>query len=279
MQISQIISRSFLSRLDAEVLLAHILDKPREWLFTHSDSEVSMSKLAKFHEFEEKRTAGKSVAAIIGQKEFFGLDFFVDENVLIPRPETEILVEEVINTLTHHLSGGLTKNVNLLDVGTGSGAIAIAVKKNLPACRVAASDISKEALAVARKNAVNIGVEVEFIESDLLGEISGKFDVLAANLPYVPEGSTEIQKSVADFEPRKALFAGVDGLDLIRKLLLQIAELPKRPKFVLLEFGGGEQVEVLKKLAEELLPASKIEFIRDLAGHRRVLKLSGLQGL
>jgi release factor glutamine methyltransferase len=119
-----------------------------------------------------------------------------------------------------------------------------------------------------------LGVEIELIESDLLEKISDEFEVIAANLPYIPDDSREIQKSVADFEPRLALYGGADGLDLIRKLLIQISKLPQKPKFVLLEFGGGAQTEILEKFAQEIFSDSEITILPDLAGIARVLKIS-----
>ena len=265
LRIFEILDCSLLSRLDAEVLLLQVLGISREQLFAYSDEEVSGEKLSEFHTLEKKRLAGVSVAAIINSKEFFGLDFFVDENVLIPRPETEIIVEEILRLQPQ----------NFLDVGCGSGAIAIAVKKNLPNCEIFASDISGEALEVARKNSKKNEARVQFFESNLLEKLPPrKFEIIAANLPYVPENSVEIEIGVEKFEPHLALFGGVDGLDLIRRLLVQISEFPQRPKFILLEFGGGEQTEILEKFVKKLFPSVKIEFKKDLAGVLRVLKLS-----
>jgi len=274
MKISKIISQTCLSRFDVEVLLANILNKSKEWLFAHSDFEVSADQFEKFREYEKMRLAGKSVAAILGRKEFFGLEFAVDENVLVPRPETEILVEEILKIAPK----------SLLDVGTGSGAIAIAVAKNLENCRVVGSDISPAALAVARKNSAQLGAQVEFVESDLLakiplappsqkGEEKG-FEMIVANLPYIPENSTEVEPGVKKFEPQLALFSGADGLDAIRKLLDQISQLAAKPQFVLLEFGGGAQKSALEKFVREKFPDRKIEFLPDLAGIPRVVKLA-----
>jgi len=263
-KVSEVLAGSLLDRLDAELFLGEVLNFSPTELFAQPDFEISEAALARFHAFEKSRLAGKSVAVILGHKEFFGLDFFVNENVLIPRPETELLVAEILKIAPR----------SLLDVGTGSGCVAISAKKNLPHCRVSASDVSPAALAVAQKNSQNLGVEIELIESDLLEKISDEFEVIAANLPYIPDDSREIQKSVADFEPRLALYGGADGLDLIRKLLIQISKLPQKPKFVLLEFGGGAQTEILEKFAQEIFSDSEITILPDLAGIARVLKIS-----
>jgi release factor glutamine methyltransferase len=246
-------------RLDAEVLLAHVLNKSREWLITHSEVEFDA---ADFTELVAQRQQGKSVAALIGRKEFFGLEFSVDENVLIPRPETELLVEEILRL----------KPASLLDVGCGSGCIAIAVKKNLPACEVAACDISPAALEVARKNAQQNEVEINFALSDLLAEVSGDFEIIAANLPYIPAADIEIESGVKAFEPHSALFGGETGLEIITRLLQQIAELSTPPHFVLLEIGV-KQAEELEKIIAKILPTAKVEFIKDFQGIQRVAKL------
>ena len=263
MKISQLIQESSLSVSDSELLLAHILQQSKEWIFANPDFEVSEKDFTWFHNLEKMRLAGKSVAVILNQKEFFGLDFFVDENVLIPRPETEILVEEVLKI----------QPKSLLDLGTGSGCLAISVKKNLPNCEVWASDISPTALKVAQKNSQSLGVKIEFVESNLLEKTPGESEVIVANPPYIPQNSEEVEAGVKKFEPSLALFSGEDGLDLIRKLLTQISKLPQKPKFVLLEFGGGEQTEVLEKFTKNIFPNSKIEILFDLAGISRVLKL------
>ncbi len=230
----------------------------------NSDEKVFGGKLSEFHTLEKKRATGISIAALVNSKEFFGLDFFVNSVVLVPRPETELLVEEILKLQPQ----------SFLDVGCGSGAIAIAVKKNLPKCEVSASDISKTALEVALRNSRNLQAKVNFIKSDLLEKIlPQKFEIIAANLPYIPKKSAEIETGVKKFEPHLALFGGADGLDLIRRLLAEISNLSKKPDFVLLEFGGERQTKILKKTAEKLFPSSEIEFKKDLAEIPRVLKL------
>jgi len=235
----------------------------------NSDLQVVEEKCQQFRKLEEKRLAGTSVARLVGVKEFFGLDFEVNEHVLIPRPETELLVEEVLQI----------KPKSLLDIGTGSGCIAIAVQKNLPRCEVSATDFSARALEVARRNAEKHSVGLEFLKADLLEGVEKSFEVIVANLPYVAENSAELEAGVKKFEPNLALFGGEDGLDLIRKLLIQISRLSEKPKLILLEFGGGEQVKVLREFTEKLFPNAEIQFLRDLAGVSRVLKVETRQCL
>jgi release factor glutamine methyltransferase len=255
-------AESRIERLDAEVLLAHILRKDREWLFTHPDSDISEEELGEFEKLVEQIESGKPVAYLTGSKEFFGLDFFVDENVLVPRPETELLIEEILKI----------QPKSILDVGTGSGCIAITMKKNLPHCEVLACDISPAAIEIAKRNARRHEAGVKFFESDLLGDFDNNVDLIVANLPYVPENAENIQKSVKEYEPHLALFAGEDGLDLIRKLLQQIADLSEKPKYVLLEIGIG-QADILSEYIESVLPGSQIDLIKDLAGIERVVKI------
>ncbi|MBU1090195.1 peptide chain release factor N(5)-glutamine methyltransferase, partial [Patescibacteria group bacterium] len=266
LRISEILDRSLLPCLDAEVLLSHILNKSKEWIFTRPNEIISGKKLSEFRALEKKRAAGISVAALTNSKEFFGLDFFVNSAVLVPRPETELLVEEILKLQPR----------SLLDVGCGSGCIAIAVKKNLPKCEVSASDVSAAALAVARKNSKKNRAAVKFFCSDLFEKIpSRKFEIIAANLPYIAENSKAVDAGVKKFEPRLALFGGADGLDLIRKLLAQISNLVEKPDFVLLEFGGGRQTRKLREVAKKIFPNAEIEIKKDLAGISRVMKLEG----
>lgn len=261
MQITLALQRAAecIPRLDAELLLAYSLGKSREWLISHSDTEIDTTI---FEALVAQRKSGKSVAALIGKKEFFGLEFTVDENVLIPRGETELLVEEILKL----------KPASLLDVGCGSGCIAIAVAKNFPQCEVAACDISPAALVISKKNMENHVVSIRLFQSDLLENVSGDFEIIAANLPYIPDSDTEVEAGVKAFEPHRALFGGETGLEIITRLLQQIAKLPHPPRFVLLEIGV-KQAEELEKIISTVMPAAQVEFIKDFQGIQRVAKI------
>lgn len=250
-------------RLDAEILLAHVLGKSREWLLAHSTDQISRTEITKFQRLVKARDTGKSVAALTHHKEFFRLDFYVNADVLIPRPETELLVETILKV----------KPTSLLEVGTGSGCIAIAVKKNLPSCRVFASDISAAALVVAKKNATQNRTTINFFKSDLLKNISKNFKMIAANLPYISTDSTTLEKSVQENEPVKALFGGADGLDLIRQLLTQIAARKSKPQNILLEIGVG-QSKPLAVAVKKLWPKAQLTFEKDLAEIARVAQIA-----
>ncbi len=206
--------------LDAEILLAFVLDKNREYLFSHSEEVVAHKKLRFFFQYVNQRKNHKPIAYIIGNKEFFGFEFNVNENVLIPRPETETIVQILINKAP--------KNATLFDIGTGSGCIAISTLKNsLDYNQAICVDVSKKALELAQKNAKKHKIEqkINFIESDLLTNIEQNLFksplVFALNLPYIKE-SENLMKDVIDYEPHSALFSGKDGLDLYRRFFEQI---------------------------------------------------------
>lgn len=242
-------------RTEMEVFLAYLLSCDRLTLIANSNEEVSVEKLAALQKGWLEIQAGKPIAYLTHVKEFYGLPFYVDERVLIPRPETEILVDLVLK---------YAKN-SVLEIGTGSGAIACSVKKLRPDLKVLATDISKEALEVANKNCVQHGVEVELIESDLLTKVPHeRFDVLVANLPYIGTVlHAAIEENVGKFEPHLALFGGEDGLDLYRRLFEQILERDGQFKWIMGEIGFS-QGEALIALTQAILPTYKCTISRDL---------------
>ncbi|MCU0880379.1 MAG: peptide chain release factor N(5)-glutamine methyltransferase, partial [Pirellulaceae bacterium] len=214
-------------RLDAEVLLAHARQCERIMLYAAFDEVVADDVRTAFRELVKRRAAGEPVAYLVGQREFYSLRLKVTPDVLIPRPETEFVVVAALDALKKigPKSGGL----RVADVGTGSGAIAVAVAKHAPLCRVVAVDISPEALLVARENAVTHGVadRIEFFEGDLLAGIPAerKFAVIASNPPYVSAGElAELAPDVKDHEPHLALLGGPTGTEIIERLIPQAAE-------------------------------------------------------
>jgi release factor glutamine methyltransferase len=209
-------------RLCAEILLADALGCPRLQLYTRHDAVPGDDVLARYRANVREAGTGKPIAYLIGYREFFALRFAVTPDVLIPRPETEVLVERVISLLKPLDRAGMS----LLDVGTGSGCISIAIAKNLSDLRISASDVSEPALAVAKSNAAALGVaeRIEFRAGDLLAPWADRapFDVIVSNPPYVSTGeSNELAANVRDFEPHLALFAGDDGLAIIRRLAVE----------------------------------------------------------
>lgn len=243
-------------RLDAEVLLAHVLKKSREYLAGNPEADLGDTQQKLYKKIVQKRREGEPVAYLTGEKEFFGLKITVNKNCLIPRPETEMLVIEAIRLAKNY------KNPRICDVGTGSGAIAIALARHVAGARVTATDISKKALDLARKNAQAHDEDITFIQCDLLPD--GRFDIVVANLPYLRADDTGISEKTRKYEPHLALFGGgQDGLSLYKKLFGDIEGRTSKPDCVLGEFGQGQE-ETIKTM----LPDAEIK--NDLAGIPRL---------
>ena len=250
--------------LDAECLLSYVMGCSKEQLFAYPEKEVSIEERESFEALWRRRDLGEPVAYLTGNKEFYGLNFKVDSRVLIPRPETEHLVETVLD---------LVKDIEeprILDLGTGSGAMAVSLAHTLPKAVVYASDVSAEAVAVAQENARLNEVDVEFSVSDLLCDLPWQdwdLDVLVANLPYIgTERFHFVEKGVEDHEPHVALFGGSDGLDLYRQLFEQInSSASGRPRWILGEFGSMQR-SFLEDVINTSFPDGRVEFHQDLAG-------------
>jgi release factor glutamine methyltransferase len=240
-------------RLDAELLLASVMGVDRSRLVIDGGRELEPGVLTRFEALLARREAREPVAYILGRKDFRRITLAVDRRVLIPRPETELLVEVGLS---------LPSGARVVDVGTGSGAVALALKDERPDLSVVATDASAEALVVARENGRHLGLDVSFRQADLLDGVEGRFDAVLANLPYVASG-VGLAPEIALYEPAQALFGGADGLDLIRRLLPMVAEVP----VVALEVGLAEWVALLARDAG----FSSTEILRDLAGHERVV--------
>lgn len=261
------------AKIEADIFLSEILNQDKAWVLAHPEFELNKKQVLHFEKMVQQRLKSLPVAYIVGYKEFYGLNFLLNKNVLIPRPETELIVSEVVKTLKYE-----NNKVNkILDIGTGSGCVAVSLAKNLPEAEVVASDISALALRVVRINAKRHGVlkQIKFIRADLLSENNlvknGKW-ILIANLPYLPESYKDKVQAELNFEPERALYAGSDGLKYIKKLLEQVSILKNQPKYIFLEIDPS-QLEVVKKLVQELLPIQKIQFIKDLAGRDRIVKI------
>jgi release factor glutamine methyltransferase len=266
-------------RLDAELLLCEATGRERSRLAAEPDAGVPASAARRFGEMVRRRLRREPVAYILGRKGFRGIELAVDRRVLIPRPETELLVELALERAPRRV----------LDVGTGSGAIALAIAEELPGCEVVATDTSAAALEVARGNAERLGLadRVRFPPGSWPEEEEGGFDLVVANLPYVAERDwPSLQPEITEWEPREALLAGPDGLDAIRALLAtarcrssnRIAEGTATPtRAIGLEVGGGQAPAVA-----ELVRAAgfgSVEMRRDLAGIERVVvgDLAGIE--
>jgi release factor glutamine methyltransferase len=257
-------------RLDAEILLAQARNCQRIQLYTQFEEPLSDAVRAQMRDLVQRRAKHEPVAYLVGQREFFSLSFRVTRDVLIPRPDTETLVMEVLDAIKGH------NNPRVLDMCTGSGCVAIAVAKNNKNVHVTASDLSTAAVAIARENAErhNITDRVKLLESDLFASIPSdvKFDVIASNPPYVPSAEIDqLDPEVSQHEPRSALDGGPDGLEILRKI---IDEAPSRlvpGGLLLLEFTP-EQAEALESLTINDGRYDEVTIRKDLAHRPRVLK-------
>ena len=236
-------------RLDAEVLLMRFLRMDRVQLCMQPERELSEEEAAGFARWVERRSLGEPVAYILGDKEFWSLRFEVNREVLIPRPETECLIEEVLRLYRPPGEG-----LRVIDIGTGSGAIGVVLARELPAARVVATDISPGALAVARRNALSQGVagRMEFFQGDLFAAVSGDLDIICSNPPYIPEGVYDLLPvGIRNFEPPGALIASPDGVAFHRKIIREGAHRLKAGGRIFLEIGEGQRDRVAALFREE----------------------------
>ncbi len=240
-------------RLDAELLLSFVLGVGRERLVIDAGAELDACSADQFAAVLARRQAREPVAYIVGRKAFRRISLLVDRRVLIPRPETELLVEIALS---------LDRGARVADVGTGSGAVALALKEERPDLSVVGVDLSPDALAVARSNAAALGLDVEFVQADLLEGVPGPFDAVLSNLPYVAEGSA-LPPEIELYEPDLALFGGPDGMDPVRRLLPMLEGV----RLLALEVGLAEAVASLVSDAG----FSSVEILYDLASHERVV--------
>ncbi len=259
------------ARLCAEILLAHAMDTERLRLYTQHDQAPGREVLDRFRELVRQAGEGHPIAHLTGSKEFFSLSFAVTPDVLIPRPESEILVERTISLVRKDPDAVKS----LLDLGTGSGCLAVALARHLPQVQVGASDLSEVALAVAQQNAArhDVAPRIEFRAGDLFApwNVDGPrlFDVIVCNPPYVATENAPIEDSVREHEPHTALFAGRDGLDVMRRLLADAPAHLRAGGHLLVEMAY-DQAEAVRGLLDERVWQDAVTY-RDAAGHERVL--------
>jgi release factor glutamine methyltransferase len=263
-------------QLDAIVLLGFVLGVNKAWLYAHPTRELTEGEIDHYEDLVRRRMRHEPVAYLIGAKPFYGLDIVVDRNVLIPRPETELLVDRVLDYLGSLEGQG--RRLSVADVGTGSGAIAVALAANVPELTVYAVDVSNAALAVAAQNVERhgLGGRVQLLSGQLLDPLLTQVDVIVANLPYV--ATTDIPalpRQVRDYEPVLALDGGADGLAVIADLLATLALPQGRSKLrpggrVYLEIGAG-QGDAARALAQDLLPDAEVAIAQDYAELDRLL--------
>lgn len=254
--------------IDTQVLLAHVLGKPRAWILAHLEVILTPLQQRALTKLLARLAKGEPLPYLTGHQEFFGLDFEVSPDVLIPRPETELLVEEALNWLRQH-----PERRRAADIGTGSGCIAISLAKHIPDLTVLAVDPSPEALEVAQRNAGRHAVtsQIQFCRRDLISPENGSFDLVCANLPYIPQAVLR-DLPAARFEPRAALDGGPDGLQAIRALVGSAHGWLAPGSLLLLEIQY-DQGEPVTALAREMLPAARIAVLPDLAGLPRLVRI------
>ncbi len=263
------------ARLDAEVLLAHARDCSRIELYTAFAEVPGDEQRVAFRELVRRRGEGMPVAQLVGYREFYSLQFRIDDNVLIPRPETEHLVIEALDCAK---AMNITdRPLQIADVGTGSGAIAVSVAEHFPKAQFTAIDLSPAALKIAQWNAEKHEVDsrISFVESDLLSDVPTpeKFDIICSNPPYISEEEyQDLSPTVRDFEPREALVAGPDGTEVIKRLLGE--------SYNRIQPGGRLIIELspmiadaCAELVEQISELEDMRFIKDLAGHKRILSV------
>jgi release factor glutamine methyltransferase len=258
-------------RADALLLLAHALERSREWVIAHDDAALSFDAMAEFVALCERRRAGEPIAYVLGAAWFYGREFLVDATVLVPRPETEHLVDEAIRFIQERRMG----RVDVLDVGVGCGAIACTIAAETGAF-VAGTDISGGAIAAVTENArrLNVVERCSFHCGDLVEPVRGRrFDVVVTNLPYIPTGDLPQRPNPASFEPGIALDGGPTGLAVYERLMSSIARVLKPDGFLLCE-AAPPTIEKLRNLVERALPNFVISVSRDYAGLDRYIKAS-----
>ncbi len=254
------------STLKAKILLANILNVKKEYLLIHSEEEIKQEDKIKYENCIKELIKGKPLQYITNKQEFMGLDFYVDENVLIPQPDTEILVEKAIEIAE------TTQKNKILDMCTGSGCIAISLAKKINNAQITAVDISNSALNVANKNAINNNVEnkIKFINSDMFNNIEEKFDIIVSNPPYIETETINKLGIEVQNEPHLALDGGIDGLKFYKIIANNAFKYLNENGYLLLEIGYNQQNSVTQ-LLQDIGKYKNIETVKDLGGNYRVV--------
>jgi release factor glutamine methyltransferase len=259
--------------LDAQVLVAFLFNQPRSWLNAHGEEPLDLEISERLEGLIPRLFAEEPLPYILGKQEFFGREFMVNQDVMIPRPETELLVEYAIAYIQDNIQ--YIQPWKIIDIGTGSGNIAISLAASIPGLKVIATDFSLNALRVAKINAKKAGVEesIHFIQADLLEhpELTGDFQIVLSNPPYIP---TEVcsELSVSNYEPNIALDGGEDGLEIILQIIASTKSRLATKGLFLMEMESSQGARV-KSFAESAFPGARIEIIKDLARHDRLLRV------
>ena len=251
------------AKIDAWLLLEMVAKIDRSFYFMHTNDEVDAEVLTEYRRVVEKRAEHVPLQYITGEQEFMGMAFKVNSNVLIPRQDTETLVEEALKVIGPQM--------DVLDLCTGSGCILLSILKNAPTVRGTGSDVSKQALLVAKENAKLHNLEAEWVRSNLFDNVSGQFDVIVSNPPYIAQAEIlTLMPEVGQFEPVQALDGGVDGLDFYRKIVGQAPQYLKENGYLFFEIGWDQGTQVQQLMQEAGF--ARVTVIKDLAGNDRVVK-------
>jgi release factor glutamine methyltransferase len=258
-------------RMNAELLLMFTLDCDRAYLYAHTDRELTEDEQGRYQAALDERARGVPAQYITGHQEFWGLDLIVTPAVLIPRPETEHVIESVLDLARRREPGQRQHTAKIIDVGTGSGCIALALAKELPQAEIHATDISPDALEIARANAARLGMEnrIQFHNANLLAGVGSEFDFVVSNPPYVGESEEdEVQLEVRKFEPRNAVFAGSSGIEVIQRLIPQADAALLPGGWLIMEISGT----IAEKTRGLLRDWDEVSVLPDLQSIPRVAK-------
>lgn len=251
------------AQLDAELLLAHVLMVSREFLYAWPEKEIFVAQQTRFLALVERRYAGEPIAYILGGKEFWGRQFLVNTDVLIPRPDTEMLVEKVLSKLGH------LEKLNVIDLGTGSGAIAITLKKEKPSWQVYAADLNANALKIANLNAKKLNATIHLMQADWGQPLrANQIDIIVSNPPYIDKDDADLEKAVRDYEPYQALIADQQGYADLLTIISTAKRVLKPEGHLFLEHGFKQAPQLKKRLSD--CGYYNIDVYQDLAGLDRV---------
>jgi release factor glutamine methyltransferase len=261
--------------LDVQLILSYLLQKDRIYLHMNKDEEVENDVSKKYYEMVERRNIGYPLQYMINSQEFMGLNFFVQEGVLIPRPDTEVLVEKIINIVNH--TQLKNKTIKILDIGTGSGAIALSLAYYLKNSIVTAIDISDVAIVTAKINMDKIGlsnvsiIKADILHQDINSDLNEKYDIVVSNPPYIEKSVIEkLQTEVSKYEPKLALDGGIDGLNFYRRIVDTFKNMHSEQGILAVEIGYNQKKEVTK-IFENADLFSEIETDKDLSGNDRIV--------
>ena len=267
MKIKDILNTKDIDKNQIKLALEQVLNLSSPEILLNRDKELTKQEEKKYRKIEKKLKKGLPIQYITKKAYFYNDEYYVNKNTLIPRPETEILIKDTQNLIKEKYQ---SKDIKILDIGTGSGIIAITLNKLNKNYQITATDISKKALKVAKKNQKEKKTNIKFIKTDLYKNINDKFDILISNPPYIEENSNNVEKQVKENEPYLALFGGKDGLDYYKSILKDIKKIIKKDHIIAFEIGEN-QGNKIKKLIKKEFPEDKITIKKDYNNHDRYI--------